>query len=72
MHNPEHTGRVLSGALTELFDLLAEGASDEKVNDFVESLVDGVLHGFSIRTENSPAPDGTNQISSTLQPPFRE
>lgn len=61
-HNPEHTGRVFNGALTELMELLAEGASDEKVNDYVESLVDGVHHGFSIHAENRIAPDATIRV----------
>jgi AcrR family transcriptional regulator len=61
-HNPEHTGRVFNGALTELMELLAEGASDEKVNDYVESLVDGVRHGFSIHAENKIAPDATTRV----------
>ncbi len=50
-HNAETTSRMLCGSLLELFDLLADGASDAKVNTYIESLVDGVLHGFSIHTE---------------------
>jgi AcrR family transcriptional regulator len=63
-HNPEHTGRMFNGALTELMELLAEGASDESVNDYVESLVDGVHYGFSIHAKKSLAPDGLSPNSS--------
>jgi AcrR family transcriptional regulator len=61
-HNPEHTGRVFNGAMMELMELLAEGAPDEKVNDYVEALIDGVRHGFSIHAENRIAPDATTRV----------
>lgn len=47
-HNSEHIGRVLYGAMWELVELLTEGVPDEKINTYVESLVDVALHGFSV------------------------
>jgi len=63
-HNPEHTGRILHGALAEFVELLAEGASDDELNSFVESLIDGIQHGFSFQTEKSPAGDAWSPNSS--------
>ena len=54
-HNPEHTGRILHGALTEFVELLSESASDKELNSFVETLIDGIHHGFSFHTEKIPA-----------------
>jgi len=55
-HDTENTSRMLFGVLMELFALLAEGASNERLNHYVESMVDGVLHGFSIHTNTNPSP----------------
>jgi AcrR family transcriptional regulator len=54
-HNPAHTGHMFLGNLSELFELQADGASNEEVSDYVEALIDAVLNGFSIHAENRPA-----------------
>jgi AcrR family transcriptional regulator len=50
-HNPAHTGHMLLGCLSELFELLADDASNEEVNAYVGVLIDATLHGFSIHVE---------------------
>jgi AcrR family transcriptional regulator len=49
-HNPENTARVLYGALLELLELVREGATEERINDYVEGLVRGVRHGFLVQS----------------------
>lgn len=55
-HNAAHTGRMFHGCLSGLFELQAEGASNEEVNDYVEVLIDAVHNGFSIHVEKSREP----------------
>jgi TetR/AcrR family fatty acid metabolism transcriptional regulator len=52
-HNPAHTGRMFHGCLSELFELQADGASDEEAMAYVAVLIDAVLNGFSIHPELS-------------------
>jgi AcrR family transcriptional regulator len=54
-HNPAHTGRMFMGAFSELFELLASSASGEAAEEYVEVLIDAVLHGLSIHIEKDHA-----------------
>jgi AcrR family transcriptional regulator len=47
-HNPAHTGRMFLGAFREIFELQSSSASEEAVNDYVETLIDAAMHGLSI------------------------
>ena len=53
-HNAAHTGRMFLGCFSELFELQADGASSEEVNEYVGVLIDAVLNGFSIHAEKGP------------------
>jgi TetR/AcrR family transcriptional regulator, cholesterol catabolism regulator len=48
LHNPAMTSRLFLGCLSELFELQAEGASSEEVDEYVGMLLDAVVNGFSI------------------------
>ena len=48
LHNPAHMARMFQGGLSELFDLLAEGAPNEELNEYVEVLMDATVHGLSV------------------------
>lgn len=50
-HEPAHTSRMFHGCLSELFEMQAEGASGDEVNEYVDVLIDAVRHGFSIYPE---------------------
>ncbi len=52
--NPAHMGRMFHGCLSELFDLVAEGARNDELNEYVAVLIDATIKGFSIRPENAP------------------
>jgi TetR/AcrR family transcriptional regulator, cholesterol catabolism regulator len=47
-HNPAMTSRLFLGCLSELFELQAEGASSEEIDEYVGVLLDAVVNGFSI------------------------
>ena len=47
-HDAAHTGRMFLGGVTELFELQADGASNEEVNEYAGAMIDVLLHGFSI------------------------
>ena len=53
-HNAAHTGRMFLGCISELFELQAEDASSEEVNEYVGVLIDAALNGFSIHAEKRP------------------
>jgi AcrR family transcriptional regulator len=63
-HNPAHTGHMFLGSLSELFELQADGASNEEVSEYVGSLIDAVLNGFSIHAEKRPASGDAGPSSS--------
>jgi AcrR family transcriptional regulator len=63
-HDPTHTARMILGCLSELFDMQAGGASNEDVNSFADTLIDAVVHGFSIHTEKSRETGEANPSSS--------
>ena len=46
-----HTARMFLGCLAELFELRMEGATSEDVNEYVGTLIDATLNGFSIRRD---------------------
>jgi TetR/AcrR family transcriptional regulator, multidrug resistance operon repressor len=50
-HNPAHTGRMFHGCLSELFELQADAALNEEVNDYVGVLIDATLNGSSIHAK---------------------
>lgn len=50
-HNSLYTGSMLYGCLLELFELQAEGASNETIEGYVGVLIDTVLHGFTLPAE---------------------
>ena len=69
-HNPAYIGRMLHGSLSELFELQAEGASNEEINGYVEALVDAVVNGMSIHVRTLPkcgeaSPSVPNREQST-------
>lgn len=53
-HNVAHTARMFLGCFVELFELQMSNASDAEVNEYVEVLIDVVLHGFSIHVPRVP------------------
>lgn len=61
--NPAHTGRMYLGCFAELFEMQADGASDEEVRDYVEVLIDATVHGFSIHAENGSGTNGDSPRS---------
>ncbi len=61
-HNPEHMGRMFQGCLSELFDLLAEGAPNDELNEYVGMLIDATIRGFSVGPDKSP---GSAKASAT-------
>jgi hypothetical protein len=63
-HDPTHTSRMFLGCLSELFELQANGASNEDVHRFADTLIDATVNGFSIHAEKSPVSDGARPISS--------
>lgn len=56
-HNPAHTGRMFLGCLSELMELQSSNASDEVTREYVEVLVQAVLHGLSLHVR--PGDGGT-------------
>jgi TetR/AcrR family transcriptional regulator len=67
-HNPAHMGRMLSGSLSELVELQAEGASSAETNDYVEALVNAVVNGIVIRVKRLPEAGTTSPSASTSEP----
>ncbi len=47
-HNSAHIGRMFLGAFREMFELLAISGSEDSVKEYVDVLIDVVLHGLSI------------------------
>ena len=66
-HNPANTGRMFLGCLSELFELQADDASSEEVNDYVEALIDATVNGFSIHAEKSSKSGNASPSSSNPQ-----
>ncbi|MCE5266797.1 MAG: TetR/AcrR family transcriptional regulator [Planctomycetaceae bacterium] len=60
-HNPALTGRMVLGCLTELFELQAEDASQEEIDEYVRVLIDAALHGFSIHAGKASKPAGRSR-----------
>ncbi len=55
-YNPAHMGRIFLGCLAELFELQVSNASNEVTSEYVEVLINAILHGFSFHVEKSPQP----------------
>ena len=53
-HDPAQTAHMFQGCFSELFEMQAEGASNEAVNRYVEVLIEAVRDGFSIHAAKSP------------------
>ena len=53
-HNPAHTGRMFLGCLGEMFELQASNASEEAVREYVEVLLNAVVHGLILHIEPTP------------------
>jgi AcrR family transcriptional regulator len=51
-HNTVHIGRMLHGSLSELPEMLIDGASDEEIGGYFEALVDAVVNGVSIHVKS--------------------
>lgn len=56
-HNAAHTGRMLQGCFSELFELQKDGASSDDMQGYVEALIDTVDRGFSLDAEKTSKPD---------------
>jgi AcrR family transcriptional regulator len=52
-HNPVHTARMFKGCYVGLFDMQAEGASEEAVREYVEVLVSVLRNEFSLPIDPS-------------------
>ena len=60
-HNPAHTGRMLLGAFSELFELLASSDTGEAANEYVAALIDAVVHGLSIHVQEPAAAEASSR-----------
>ncbi|MEN6407418.1 MAG: TetR/AcrR family transcriptional regulator [Thermoguttaceae bacterium] len=50
-HDVAHSARMYLGGLSEMFELLVEGAADDEVRRFGETLIDATVNGFSLRAK---------------------
>ena len=66
MHDPAHTGRMLYGCLSELYELQADGASSDEVKAYAGALMDITLNGSSIHAGKHRDSDEASASSSNL------
>jgi len=55
-HKPVHLARMFVGCLAELFEMQVSNVSDEVTSEYVDVLVDAVLHGVCIHVEQQKTP----------------
>jgi len=63
-HNPAHTSRMFQGCLASLFELRADGASHDEVNEYAGLLIDACVEGVSLHAGPSRESERANPSSS--------
>jgi AcrR family transcriptional regulator len=64
-HNAAHTARLFLGCMTELFELLVSGASDDEVEQFAQLLINTSVYGVVLHATKGRKPGKAGPAPST-------